>query len=142
MLYGYYNLKITDMIPWRDTSQSVTRSSQDTTSLKALPFRTESAGAFYSHRIVCIWNSLTAHIRTIQCQNSTIQLFKRAVYKYYLDKLSTCFDPDNACTWAVGCTCRCASCRPAQTGRFTFTHCGIFLIWSLSSFYNLFIYCY
>lgn len=109
-IHGFYNLNLSNLIPFRDISVSITRSGQDSLLLQALPFRTETAAGFFSHRIVKLWNNLPQSIRTIVCIDKKITPFRTKIHKYYFQKLSTHFDPDNTCTW-VG-VCRCASCRP------------------------------
>ena len=66
---------------------------------------TEACKSSYFYRIVHPWNSLPDNIRS--SHNS--QSFKKFVQQFYFDKLITCFETNNMCTWIT--KCRCPTCR-------------------------------
>jgi hypothetical protein len=75
--------------------------------------KTEKAKNFYTIRIIHLWNLLPPEIKEIPPPinpSSKPIAFKRALYRYYTNKLKNDFDVLNPCTWVSKCNC--VNCRP------------------------------
>ena len=108
--YGFCNLNLSSLAPFCDSSNERTRSGRDGLRLQVPYLRTETARRFYSFRIVNLWNNLPENIKSTICLNNNISPLKHKLNQYYLNKMSTSFDPNNVCTWVSHCGC--AACRP------------------------------
>ena len=56
-------------------------------------------------RIAFLWNSLSNELRSLE----DIKLYKRELYKMFLNHVDKYFKPDIVCTWHL--ICRCNNCR-------------------------------
>jgi hypothetical protein len=75
-------------------------------------FRTEKGRQFFTNRVLLLWDAIPVHIKLILPTNdkkSGILPFKKALLKWYSNKLSHDFNIYNICTWFTKCTC--VNCR-------------------------------
>ena len=107
--HRFYDFDISGIIPLHNFRTN-TRLGNTPFRLQKVPFITESAANFFSHRIVNLWNNLPVSVRKIVCNNKRILPFKTKLYELYKNKLYTHFNVDDTCTWISHC--RCAACRP------------------------------
>ena len=79
-----------------------------TSKLRYLPAHTETYSHFYTRRVPHIWNKLPDHVRAIPYTPLSSR-FKKALKKFFTNKLLVEFKTENTCTWVS--KCRCTTCR-------------------------------
>ena len=74
-----------------------------------IPFyKTEHGKAFYTCRVVHLWNKLPSNIRDTlppEIRTSKPTIFMRLLFNYYRDKLQETFNVERVCTWVSACSC-------------------------------------
>ena len=110
-LNGFFDIDVNTIFTFSVSRNTRTRQSNDPLRLILPAFKTEKRAAFYSVRLVKLWNSLPLHIRSMKCNTKGITSFKKGVMDIYRGNFENKFDPANPCTWVT--YCRCPLCREA-----------------------------
>ena len=106
---NFFHFDVNNMFTFNINRDARIRQNVDPLSLKLPPFKTETGAAFYSVRLVKLWNSLPMQIRTLKSKTKEIALFKKRTTVFYNNHLENKFDVENTCTWVTHC--RCPLCR-------------------------------
>ena len=108
-LNGFFNIDVNTLFTFHRNTRAL--ENFDPLRLKLPFFNTEKRAAFYTVRLVKLWNSLPLIIRSLKCKTKNITSFKNSVTEIYLNLFESRFDPLNPCTWVT--FCRCSLCRDA-----------------------------